>query len=104
MLPPLATYSAIVERPLFAPSRRPPPDAIAPSLESRYRLLGTVGAGSKRKAFVADGSRRVELSEGDIFDGQTVKEIGQDRIVLSSPAGDTVLKLKPAAPEPAKSQ
>ena len=42
------------------------------------------------------------VAEGDTLDGWTVKEIAQDRVLLSSPAGDASLKLKPAASEPAK--
>jgi hypothetical protein len=106
LLPPLATYAATVERPLFAPSRRPPPGATAmalgPSIESRFRLLGIVSTGGKRKAFIADGTRRREIDDGDMLEGWTVKEIGQDRVVLSSPAGEASLKLTRAAPEPAR--
>jgi general secretion pathway protein N len=104
-LPPLSSYAAIVERPLFAPTRRPAPGApvatAGPSTEGRYRLIGIVGTAAKRHAFIADGTRRADLSEGDAFDGWTVKEIGADRVVLASPAGETVLKLSRAAPEPA---
>jgi type II secretory pathway component PulC len=101
-LPGLAAYAAIVERPLFVPSRRPPPD-VTSSIEGRYRLLGIVGAGAKRRAFVADGTRRIEVGEGDAIDGWTVKEIEQDRVLLTSPAGDAAaLKLARAAPEPVK--
>ena len=106
-LPPLASYAAIVERPLFSPSRRPPPGAeaaLGSSIESRYRLLGIVATGPKKKAFVAEGARRVEIAEGDALDGWTVKEIGPDRVLLSSPAGEAALKLKRAAPEPQKPQ
>jgi hypothetical protein len=101
-LPGLAAYAAIVERPLFVPSRRPPP-AVTSSIEGRYRLLGIVGAGAKRRAFVADGARRIEIGEGDAIDGWTVKEIEQDRVLLTSPAGEAAaLKLARAAPEPTK--
>jgi hypothetical protein len=104
-LPPLPSYAAIVERPLFAPTRRPAPGApvvsAGPSAEGRYRLIGIVGNGPKRHAFIADGTRRAEISEGDTFDNWTVKEIGADRVVLASPAGETMLKLSRTAPEPA---
>ena len=101
-LPGLAAYAAIVERPLFVPSRRPPPGATS-SIEGRYRLLGIVGAGAKRRAFVADGTRHTEVGEGDAIDGWTVKEIDQDRVLLISPAGEAAaLKLARAAPEPVK--
>jgi hypothetical protein len=93
-LPGLATYAAIVERPLFVPSRRPPPGATS-SIAGRYRLLGIVGAGAKRRAFVADGTRRIEIGEGDAIE--------QDRVLLTSPAGEAAaLKLARSAPEPAK--
>jgi hypothetical protein len=99
-LPPLASYAAIVERPLFSPSRRPAPGApttLGPSIESRYRLVGIIAAGAKKKALIADGARRVEIAEGDTLDGWTVTGIGKDRVTLTSPAGEAALKLAPAA-------
>jgi hypothetical protein len=107
-LPPLATYAAIVERPLFSPSRRAPASVmtIGPTVESRYRLVGIFASGSKKKAYVAEGSRRIELAEGDTLDGWKVKQIGQDRVLLSSPDGEAgALKLtRITAPEPSKAQ
>ncbi len=106
-LPPLASYAAIVERPLFSPSRRPAPGAepaAAASTVSRYRLLGIIGSGPKKSAFVADGARRIEIDAGGTLDGWTVKEIGQDSITLTSPTGDAVLKLTAGPPEAAKPQ
>lgn len=102
-LPPMTTYAAIVERPLFSSSRRPTPGAggvPGPSVESRYRLLGIVATGVRKTAFVAEGARRLEIAEGDTLDGWTVKTIGQDRVLLASPAGEAALKLKLAPPEP----
>jgi hypothetical protein len=104
-LPPLASYAAIVERPLFSPSRRPAPGArvaLGPSIESRYRLVGIIAAGSKKKAFVAEGARRVEIAEGDTLDGWTVTGIGKDRVTLTSPTGEATLKLAPATAEEVK--
>jgi hypothetical protein len=105
LLPPLASFAAIVERPLFSPSRRAPPGAtgtLGASIESRYRLIGIVATGPKKKAFVGEGARRLEIAEGDTLDGWTVTEIGQDRVRLASPAGEAALKLAPAAVEPQK--
>jgi general secretion pathway protein N len=104
-LPPLASYAAIVERPLFSPSRRPAPGARTapgPSIESRYRLVGIIAAGPKKKALVAEGARRVEIAEGDTLDGWTVTAIGKDRVTLTSPTGEAALKLAPAAEEAKK--
>lgn len=103
-LSPLASFAAIIERPLFSPSRRPPPGAQTaqgPSIESRYRLVGIVATGPKKTAFIAEGAQRRAIAEGDMVDGWTVSEIGQDRVKLTSPAGEAVLKLAPAA-TPAK--
>ena len=106
-LAPLASYAAIVERPLFSPSRRPPPGAAAAlgaSIEGRYRLLGIVATGPKKSAFIAEGARRLEIDAGQTLDGWTVKEIGSDSVTLTSPTGEATLKLSPAAPEAAKPQ
>jgi hypothetical protein len=102
-LPPQAAFAAIIERPLFTPSRRPAPGAAAPSSDGRYRLLGIVGVGAQRRAFVADGARRIEISQGETFDSWTVREIAQDHVLLTSQSGEMTLKIKPAAAEPPKS-
>jgi hypothetical protein len=102
-LPPPGNYAAIVDRPLFSPSRRAAPGAagaVGASIESRYRLLGVVATGPKKKAFIAEGARRAEISEGETLDGWTVKTIGQDRVSLTSPAGEAALVMKPVPPEP----
>jgi len=106
-LPPIASFSATVERPLFAPSRRPASTAVEPatgSTEGRYRLLGVVATGPTKKAFVVDGTRHIEVTEGSMLDSWSIKQIGPDRVLLTSPTGDAVLKLKPAPPETPKSQ
>jgi len=106
-LPPLATYGASVERPLFTPSRRAPAGVttIGPTIESRYRLVGIFANGAKKKAYVAEGERRIEIAEGDTLDGWRVKEIGRDRIRLSSADGEASLKLiRVLTPEPPKAQ
>ena len=96
-LPPLATFRAVFERPLFSPSRRPPADGTAPApgigIAERYRLLGLLTAGQARRALLAEGSRRFEVAEGAALDGWTVTRIEQDRVVLSSPGGETELRL-----------
>jgi len=104
-LPALATYSAVFERPLFTPSRRPaatPGAAVANTAVERYRLIGLLASGELRRALLADGDRRFEIAEGAALDGWTVARIEQDRIVLSSPAGKTVLKLRRSDAAPAE--
>jgi hypothetical protein len=98
-LPPLADFAAVVDRPLFTPSRRPSASdkrALGAGLGGRYRLLGLVTAGERRRALLADGSRVVEMKEGDTVEGWRIKRIEQDRLVLSSGAGEAVLTLRQA--------
>jgi general secretion pathway protein N len=95
-LPPLTVFAALFERPLFSPSRRPAA-ARAPVAAvgvERYRLLGIIGTAQTRRALLADGNRRVEIAEGETVDGATVVRIEQDRVVLSSPGGEAVLRLR----------
>ena len=98
-LPPATAFSAIVDRPLFSPTRRPVPGAgsggPAAGLEARYHLLGLVVSETVHRAWLADGERHFELGEGDKLDGWTVTRIEQDRMLLASPAGEAVLSLRP---------
>jgi hypothetical protein len=97
-LPPQSTFSAIIDRPLFSPSRRPVPGAGSAKggagIEGRYRLLGLVVSETVRRAWLAEGARSFEIGEGDKLDGWTVAHIEQDRLVLSSPSGQAVLALR----------
>jgi hypothetical protein len=97
-LPPFANFSALVERPLFSPSRRGaaalPSVGLGAGLEARYRLIGVIAAGPARRAWIADGTRHFEASEGDLLDGWKIVAIEQNRLLLSSPAGEAVLTLR----------
>lgn len=95
-LPPQATFSAIVDRPLFSPTRRPPPgsNAATTGIEARYRLLGLIVSETVRRAWLADGNRHFDVGEGDKLDGWTVARIDQDRLVLKSATGEAVLALR----------
>ncbi len=103
-LPRAGSFTAIAERPLFSPSRRPAATAPAASDGglARYRLIGLVTAGGARHALITDGSRRVEIGEGSLLDTWTVLRIEADRIVLTSPQGEATLRLARPDPEPAK--
>jgi hypothetical protein len=103
-LPPRSAFSAIVDRPLFSPTRRPVPGAATggKGIETRYQLLGLVVSETVRRAWLADGARHFELGEGDKLDGWTVARIEQDRLVLTSPSGQAVLALRTPAEEPSK--
>ena len=100
-LPPLARFAAISERPLFSPTRKPAPGEKAapagPGIDQRYRLLGLMNTGDSRRALLAEGKRRFVIAERGTLEGWTVARIEHDRVVLSSPAGEAVLILQPAA-------
>jgi hypothetical protein len=101
-LPPPAAFAAVSERPLFSPSRRPPAVAAAPlasAVAARYRLIGVIAIGGNRRALLADGLRRIEISEGGALDNWTVSRIEQDRVVFATPGGETALALQRASPE-----
>jgi hypothetical protein len=105
-LPPLSRFAAVVERPLFTPSRRPlaaeSVDLGSGGLDARYRLLGVTIAGDRGRALLAEGGRRFEIGVGDSLAGWTVARIEQSRVVLESPTGEAALTLKRAAEPPAK--
>lgn len=92
-----ADYAATVNRPLFSPSRRPPPGGTAHALggDGRFRLEGLVITGTTRQALIAEtaSGRSVELGEGQAIGGWVVKRITLDGVVLASPTGDTTLTL-----------
>jgi hypothetical protein len=97
-LPPFAAYAEIAARPLFLPSRRPNAEAAAAGIETRYRLLGIVIAGSERHALLAPvaGGPGIELAPGGSLDGWKAARIEADSVVLTSPAGhDATIGLKP---------
>jgi hypothetical protein len=106
-LPALATFSAVFERPLFSPLRRPPSAAGPPVAENglppRYQLVGVVRAGAVRRALIIEGANRRDVIEGGVLDGWTIAHIEQDRVLLSSPSGGrSVLKLRRAGEAPAE--
>jgi len=98
-MPPFAAFAASIERPLFTPSRRPPPDtSAAPSSQgpaARYRLVGLMAVGNSRRALLVEGDRRFEIAEGAVLDGWAVTRIEQDRVVLSSRLGSEVMLMLP---------
>ena len=104
-LPPLASFSAVFRRPLFSPSRRPPSAVQIVSGGSgvigHYQLLGVIRVNGIWRALIADANRRVEVLEGSTLDDGTVSQIGQDQVVVSTPRGQTVLKLSRAGGAPA---
>jgi hypothetical protein len=95
VVPPLAAYAPVVERPLFSPSRRPPvaaapSPAVAPARGGELTLRGVVLSPHKRIALIeTEGAREPRwLAEGETLQGWTVEEVHAGHIVLSD-AGAT---------------
>lgn len=99
-LGPLAAYADVVERPLFAPSRRPPAAPVAapvppvPVAASRpppaIELVGVAMSGDRHYALVrTPGGRSTRVAEGESVEGWQVTHIEADRIRLNR-GGDAV--------------
>jgi hypothetical protein len=97
-------FAVIVERPLFMPTRRPPqaepddPEEPPPEDTSldRMDLNAVIITPSKRIAWVRDPGKKelVDLEPGDDFNGWTVKEIRNDRLVLERQGEQDTLTLR----------
>jgi hypothetical protein len=104
-VPPRARWTTVaLERPLFAPDRRPPREArVAGAGEALPRLAGTIRADATVLAIFApagDGKPQVIGPHGSIA-GWTVEEIADDSVTLTRGASTTVLRLSYAGGPPA---
>lgn len=108
---PLASLSATRERPLFSPSRRPPPVAAdAPAVEAAAprlsqspapRLLGTVIGPSDCIAVIAQGAEPpASLHLGEAAWGWKLRAVGPRSATFEGSGGTLTLGLPSAAPSP----
>ena len=110
--PPVETYSAISERPLFNARRRPKPKeevaetSNAAELKEAWHLVGTIVQDEKPIALFSQikGSKRINLTVGSLLDKQwELQEIGDDYAVLVADEEEARFELwKPRALESAK--
>ena len=86
----------ILARPLFVPGRKPPrttPGQRAANLSGLPRLSGIMITGSGRRAiFAPDGGKPLVLGEGANLDDSTIKAIHADRVIITGPKGEIVLR------------
>jgi hypothetical protein len=109
MIPPIVTYSDIVERPLFSDTRRPPQTTIdkntapASQLGSAWKLTGIVVAADSSSVLVSGirDSRTERLQAGMMLDGWRLESITRDQAVFSSGGRTAVLRLHEEKEEPA---
>jgi hypothetical protein len=101
VVPPLAAYAPVVERPLFSPTRRPPvaaapSPAVAPARGGELTLRGVVLSPHKRIALIeTEGAPEPRwLAEGETLQGWTVEEVHAGHIVLSDAGATRQLALR----------
>jgi general secretion pathway protein N len=107
-MPPVQTFSAVTDRPLFAQTRRPAPQGNAESLGawSDFTLAGIIIAPQSREVLIMHGKPPVlaHIQEGQDVDGWTVTSILPNRVVLQNGGTEHELKLvKSADPSPSSS-
>jgi hypothetical protein len=91
-LEPLASFAAIVERPLFSRSRRPQPlrnataDARTGNAGAPFLLSGVIIAGATRVAFLQPRSqpKTLRVLEGETVDGWKIEKILPQRVVIGN--------------------
>lgn len=90
--------TAILDRPLFTPGRRPPAppappaQAVKTAPQLNARLAGmTVGPNEREALFARDGGTVVAIHEQQAIDGWTVTSIDAEKVVLHSDFGEQVL-------------
>jgi|SRR5271170_2752773 len=90
--------AAILSRPLFSTTRRPPesaPDGPADTSLSDMRLTGILISPKQRLAiFAKSGGKPVVLSEGEMINDWRVDDIATRSVSLSGPTGTTTLAPK----------
>jgi hypothetical protein len=103
-MPEKARFSAIVERPLFLPARRPPSEkAVAAATPTPdFSLFGVVISTGEPLALVKPdaGGEPFRVRQGEEISGWTVDRIESDRIVIRQGGTESELLLDFTAPAP----
>jgi type II secretory pathway component PulC len=102
--PAISTFAEVVERPLFTPSRRPPPKtdsnpaAIASKPET-FDLIGVIISADRRMALLRTvaTSEVMRAVEGQSIGGWEVRAIKPTQVVLRRGDDSEVIKIKDAA-------
>jgi hypothetical protein len=105
-----AGFSSVVARPVFRPDRKPFQEGSADvplrnydAELAQYTVLGVLMAGDERKAIVvlkgAPRGERWEVGAGDSLAGFTVKEVGEDGLILTADDREFTLPLYAGGPK-----
>ena len=98
-MPPKDRYAAIVQRPLFSSSRRPPPSIDVPRSSASHELQAVLSGivHSQARRFVllrSEGSgEMISLFEGQLYDGWTLAEVESDYAIFQSGSREAVLEM-----------
>jgi general secretion pathway protein N len=106
-LPPIESFAEVTRRPLFSPTRQPPPPEAVKDTQgnpNNFSLLGIVIADGGRVALIEYGRppALARLKEGQTVEGWTLQSILPDRVVLQHGATEQEVKLKDRAGQPAQ--
>ncbi len=107
-MPAADTFSTILERPLFSPTRRPPAEGTVtiessePELEAT--LVGIIISAEEQIAIVkpTDGTRFARLSLGDSFHGWILESIEPNRVTFRRGEIEEHIELDYEEPPPVK--
>lgn len=96
---PLDHFRAIVERPLFSPTRRPPPSAAAePDAGPRqFQLKGVVVSAREQHALIVSQStgKSYRVRTGDVVEGWRVERITAQSAAFTKDGVETLVRLVP---------
>jgi general secretion pathway protein N len=106
-LPPIERFAEVTRRPLFSPTRQPPPPEAVKDTQgnpNNFALLGIIIADGGRVALIEYGRppALARLKEGQAVEGWTLQSILPDRVVLQHGATEQEVKLKDRAGQPAQ--
>jgi hypothetical protein len=102
----LEDFSAVLERPLFSPTRRPPAEGAVPPQPSepelQVTLVGVIISSEEQIAIVRlkDASRFARLSVGDSFQGWILDSIEPSRVTFRRGDVEEIIELTYDVPPP----
>lgn len=103
-LPPLRSFDAILNRPIFSPSRRATQgsSAVVASQELGMTLTGIITSASDKFIILAppEGGESVRLREGEDYRGWTLTEVEQHKVVFRRGSKEEQLELIYDEPPP----
>jgi general secretion pathway protein N len=104
-MPPLQSYRAVLDRPLFSQNRHPAPPQVASqplTNPSELVLAGIIITETEKVALIANNHAGsfARYSEGQAVGGWTLQSIQQDRIILTRGANQQEVKLADKARAP----